>query len=72
MKTITIPRKLAIKDDLVVISLDEYKELSALKNKGSFTLTSTQRKALQRARKNLKNNKLLSHNEFKKKLGIKN
>ncbi len=72
MKTITIPKELVQKDDLVVISLSEYKELSALRNKGSFTLTSTQRKALQRARKNLKDNKLLSYNEFKKKLGIKN
>lgn len=72
MKTITIPRKLAIKDDLVVISLDEYKKLSALRDKGSFIPTKTQIKALRRAEENLEKNKVLSYDEFTKKLGIKN
>ncbi len=39
-------------------------------NNKFFVLTKTQRKALRRAEENFRKGKTLSHDEFKKKLGI--
>ena len=49
MITVTIPKKLASKDDLVVIPRKEYEALVALKRLKEFAPTATQKKALLRA-----------------------
>lgn len=70
MSTITIPKKLAARDDLIVIPRKEYEALLALKKLKEFTPTLTQKKALQRAERNFLNRKTLSYHEFARKLGV--
>ncbi len=70
MNTITIPRKLAAHDDLVVIPRKEYEALLALKKSKEFTPTLAQKKALQRAERNFLNRKTLSYHELTGKLGV--
>lgn len=72
MNTITIPKKLAGKDDLVVLPRREYEALLELKKLKEFNPTPTQRKALLRAENNLIKRKTLSYNELSKKLGFAN
>lgn len=60
MNTITIPKKLAGKDDLVVLPRKEYEALLALKKMKEFTLTVAQKKALARAESNFHKGKTLS------------
>ncbi len=69
MRTITIPQKLANKDDLIVIPRKEYESLLELKKIKEFTPTSIQRRALARAENNLRRSKTLSYRELVKKLG---
>jgi len=71
MVILTIPKKLAKKDDLVVIPKREYEALLELKKIREFMPTVTQKKALARARKEYKAGKYLTFNELKQKLGIK-
>jgi len=71
MVILTIPKKLAKKDDLVVIPKREYEALLELKKIREFTPTATQKRALARARKEYKAGKYLTFNELKQKLGIK-
>lgn len=70
MQTVTIPKKLAAKDDLIVIPRKEYEELLAIKQFRSFIPTSAQKKVLLRAEKNLKKKKTLSYHELIKELGF--
>lgn len=70
MTTITIPRKITRGEELVVIPRKDYEELLELKKISEFQPTSSQRKALIRARKNRKNGNFLTFNELKKKLGF--
>ena len=59
MTTATIPKKLAKQGDLILIPRKEYEELVRLrlKNIKEVELTSVQRRALMRARKNVSQGK---------------
>lgn len=70
MSTITIPKKLAQKDDLVVIPRREYEALVALKRLKEFTPTAAQKKALLRAENNFHKGKTLSYHELESTLGF--
>lgn len=70
MNTITIPKKLAQRDDLVILPRKEYEELLELKRAKEFIPTALQRKALFRAETNLRRGKTLSYNELTRKLGF--
>jgi len=72
MSTITIPKKLAARDDLIVIPRKEYEALLALKPVKEFIPTTAQKRALIRAQKNRKAGKSLTINELRKKLGFTN
>ena len=72
MNTVTIPRKLVQRDDLVVIPRREYESLRELKMIKEFAPTATQKKALAKAENNLKRGKTLSYNELVRKLGFAN
>ena len=69
---ITIPKKLAQKDDLVVLPRKEYEKLVESCKIKEFTPTPVQRRALRRAEKNLREGKTLTINELRKKLGFTN
>ena len=70
MNTITIPKKLAGKEDLIVIPRSEYEALVHLKRWREFTPTAAQKQALARAENNLRKGKTLSYHELRKKLGF--
>ena len=70
MNTITIPKKLAEKDDLVVIPRKEYEALLVFKKFKEFTPTLAQRKALLKAEDNFRKGKTLSYYGLVKKLGF--
>jgi len=70
MNIITIPKKLAKKDDLVVLPRKEYENLVEFKKIKEFKPTVMQKKALRTAEKNLKEGKTLTINELKQKLGF--
>ena len=72
MVTITILKKLAKKDDLVVIPRKEYEEFLQLKKIGTFRITASQKRALTQARNNFKLGKTLTIDELRKKLGFTN
>ena len=72
METITIPKKLAEKDDLVVIPKREYQALLSLKKIREFVPTETQKRALAEAENNLRKGKTLSYNELLKRLEFRN
>ena len=69
MKTITIPKKLANRDDLVVIPRKEYEALLELKKIKEFTPTPAQKRALARVESNFRKGKTLSYRGLIKKLG---
>ncbi|MAG12705.1 hypothetical protein CL630_02715 [bacterium] len=68
MNIVTIPKKLAGKDDLIVIPRKEYETLLQMKRIKEFTPTSAEKKALVKAENNFKKGKTLSYNELVKKL----
>lgn len=70
MPTLTIPRKLIGKDDLVVVPRKEYEALTELRKTAEFTPTAAQRRALTRAEQNLKIGKTLSYHDLVRKLGF--
>lgn len=74
MDTITIPKKLTKGEELVVIPRKEYEGFLRyrLKEDKELTLTSSQKKRLQKVRGNLAKGKYLTIYELKSKLGIKN
>ena len=72
MTTVTIPKELAEKDDLIVIPRKEYESLLVLKKIKEFMPTISQKKALVRAEANLRSGKTLSYNELVRKLGFAN
>ena len=72
MNTLTMPKKLAQKDDLIVIPRKEYEALLGFKKIREFTPTAAQKRALVRAENNLRKGKSLSYNELVRKLGFKN
>ncbi len=71
MNLITILRKLARKDDLVIIPRREYEALLALKKVKEFEPTLAHKRALARAEKNFRNGKTLSYSEFRQKLDLR-
>lgn len=68
--TVTIPSKITDGKELVIIPKDEYEALEELKRIYEFQPTSSQKKALLRARKNRKDGKVLTLGRFKQKLGL--
>ncbi len=70
--TISIPKKLAKKGDLVVIPREEYEALLELKKIKEFEPTPAQKKSLAQAESNLRKGKSLSYNELVRKLGFTN
>lgn len=72
MNIITIPKKIAQKDDLVVIPRQEYEALIKSRAYKEFAPTPAQKKALAGAENNLKRGKTFSYNELVKKLGLTN
>ena len=72
MPTITIPKKLAQQDDLIVLPKKEYEALLEFKTIEEFVPTSAQKKALLKAEENLKKGKTLSFNDLSRKLGFGN
>lgn len=70
MNTITIPKKLANRDDLVVIPRKEYEALLELKKIREFTPTVAQKRALAQARRNRKAGGYLTIDELREKLGF--
>lgn len=69
MQTVTIPQKLANRDDLVVISRREYE---ALKHFSEFRPTRAHKTALAKAERNLRRGKTLSYHDLIEKLGFAN
>lgn len=67
--TITIPRTLARKGELVVIPRSEYEALREGKKIREFAPSSSQKKALVRAERNLRLGKTFSYHELASKLG---
>lgn len=73
MTTITIPKEIARKGDLVIIPRQEYEEFLELKKAISvFEPTASDKRALAEARKNKRKGNLLTLHELKNKLGIRN
>ena len=72
MSTITIPKKLAQSDDLIVIPRKEYEALTKLRKDQEFTPTAAQKRALVKAEQNVKRGKTLSYHELVRKLGLTN
>ena len=72
MHPVTIPKKLAGKDDLVVIPRKKYEALLELKGFKDFIPTTAQKIALTTAEKNLSQGKTLSYNDLVRKLGFRN
>lgn len=74
MTIITIPKELTKEGDLVIIPRKEYEEFLhyRLKEDEELTLTLSQKRRLQKARRNLAKGKYLTIYELKSKLGVKN
>lgn len=74
MTTITIPKKLINKGDLVIVPRKEYEELLdfRLKKIQEVELTPIQKRALVQAKKNLSKDKFLTIYDLKQKMGIAN
>ena len=70
MTTLTIPKELVRKGELVVIPRKEYEELLELKKIKEFTPTSTEKKVLAQAENNFRKGKTLSYNALLRKLGF--
>lgn len=69
MPIVTIPKKLAYRDDLVVIPRKEYEKLIAFKRIREFIPSAAQKRALERAERNFRKDKTLSFDELLKDLG---
>ena len=72
MTTITIPKNLIKNNDLVIIPRKEYETLIKFKTFKEFTPSSSQRRSLLAAERNLKKGTTLSYNDLIKKLGFTN
>ena len=72
MSSLSVLKKLAKKDDLVVIPRKEYEALLQLQKVKEFVPTAAQKKALITAENNYRKGKAFSYNELVKKLGFGN
>jgi hypothetical protein len=74
MTTISIPRSAVKKKELVAVPRDEYEAyiawLKRIKSLRTFEPSSSEKKALKKARKNLSSGKSLSVEEIERELGI--
>ncbi len=68
----TIPKKLAAKDDLIVIPRKEYEALLSRHPVETFIPTAAEKKALARAERNLRQRKTISYHELRRSLGFTN
>lgn len=73
MTTVTIPKQLAAKGDLIVVSREEYESMKA-RMVPEYTPTATERRRVQRARvrmhKNRAEGKMLTLDDLKRKLDL--
>ncbi len=70
MTTITIPKEIARKGDLVLIPRSDYEKLLAAKRVVEFEPTASDKRDLSRARKNRKAGCYLTLDELRRKLGF--
>ena len=68
--TITIPKQLTQKGELVIVPRKEYEELLVFRQMKEFISTPAQKRALVSAERNFLAGKTLSYHELTKKLGI--
>lgn len=75
MTTLTIPKELAQKGDLVLVPMVEYKEFSDwrkwIRPFKTYVPTATEKRELRSARDDYKKGKFITINELKHKLAIK-
>ena len=73
MTTITIPKNLIGRSNLIAIPYAEYEQLLISSfNKKEISLSVSQKNRLKNARKNLSMGKFLTFDELRKKMGVKN
>ena len=72
MNTITIPRRMMARDDLVIVSRKEYEDLlrRCLRKTSEVELTPLQKRKLVQARKNMARGNYLTIDELERKLGF--
>ena len=73
MSTITIPKRMAAQDDLLIVPRKEYEDLlrrCLKKAPEAIALTPTQKRKLAHARKNMARGNYLTINELEHKLGF--
>ncbi len=70
MTTITIPKKIVVKGDLVLIPRKEYEALLIRDTARTYAPTAIQKKALARAERNLKKKQTLTVHELSHELGF--
>ena len=68
MTTLTIPKKLAQKGDLVLVPKEEYAALMGLKKIHEFTPTAAEKRALTRARRDFAKGKYLTLEQVRRAL----
>lgn len=75
MTTLTIPKELAEKGDLVLVPMTEYKEFSdwqkSIKPFKTYLPTISEKRELRSAREDYKKGKFITINELKHKLAVK-
>lgn len=72
MNTVTIPKKLAQKGDLVLVPRREYESLLKQRILKEFIPTAAQKRALKQAMKERRAGKTISYDELVRKLGFRN
>ena len=70
MNIVTIPKKLAKEDDLIVVPRKEYEALLRVRAIEEFEPTIAQKKALIMAESHFRRRKTLSYDELTRKLGF--
>lgn len=69
MTTITIPRRLVKKDDLVIVPRREYEKLSRFWN-GAVKMTAREKRAVERGLREIKQGKFFTSRELRHELGL--
>ncbi|TSC70859.1 MAG: hypothetical protein G01um101470_782 [Parcubacteria group bacterium Gr01-1014_70] len=70
MSTITIPKKMVSKDDLIIIPRKEYETLLRLSKIREFTPTPTEKRALAAARRRFAKGEYLTLEELRNELAL--
>ena len=75
MTTLTIPKELTKKGELVIIPREDYEEFSHwqkfMKSFKTYTPAAAEKRMIQKAREDYKKGRYLTIHELKRKLGIK-